>query len=58
MKTHKNKITFNCSNFKKYTKARPKNCYVCAFRDGYPQNLGGDKNCENFKQVKAKINNG
>ena len=30
---------------------RPNCCYNCVNRDGYPQNLGGDKSCDNFRDV-------
>ena len=29
----------------------PMNCYNCLLRDGYPENLGGDENCLNYKMV-------
>lgn len=48
--TYKNAIRFNCTVFKQMFYAQPAHCYNCMVRDGYPQNLGGDWNCVNFKQ--------
>jgi hypothetical protein len=48
---HANEITFNCSNYKRLWMVRPNCCYNCVNRDGYPQNLGGDKSCDNFRDV-------
>jgi len=50
----RNCIRFNCSNYHKLTITQPPHCYNCAMRSGYPQNLGGDKNCENFSSVMDK----
>lgn len=45
---YKNKITMNCIRYINCKITWPKCCYACGNRDGYPQNLGGDKNCKNF----------
>lgn len=45
---HKNQIRFNCANYHRMLMSHPANCYNCMLRDGYPQNLGGDKACRNF----------
>ena len=50
-RTYKNVIRFNCIAFKRMFYAQPSNCYNCMVRDGYPQNLGGDWYCVNFKQI-------
>lgn len=54
---HKNKIKFNCSNFRKSRMSFPDCCYSCGMRNGYPQNLGGDKGCENFKPMVNEMPN-
>lgn len=33
---------------------QPKHCYNCCNRDGYPRNLGGDKQCKNFQMYDRK----
>jgi hypothetical protein len=45
---HKNEIRFNCTAYVRLYYSQPANCYNCVRRNGYPQNLGGDKNCENY----------
>lgn len=47
----KNKIQFNCQKYIQITPVQPDNCYNCALRNGYPRNLGGDKQCRNFKMI-------
>lgn len=47
-RTYRNPIRFNCSNYHRMLMSQPANCYNCVIRDGYPQNLGGDKACRNF----------
>lgn len=51
---YKNKIQFNCQKYIDITPTHPPNCYNCALRNGYPQNLGGDKQCKNFKMYDRK----
>ena len=51
---YKNKIQFNCQKYVLIHYDRPENCYNCAMRDGYPRNLGGDKNCKNFKMYERR----
>ncbi len=58
MKIYKNKITFNCANYHPTTITRPPHCYNCMMRQGYPLNLGGDKYCENFKQISEELRGG
>jgi hypothetical protein len=45
---HRNDIRFNCKAYERLFYVRPDNCYNCMMRDGYPQNLGGDENCQNY----------
>jgi hypothetical protein len=47
----KNHTKFNCCNYVRMHAVRPNNCYNCMNRDGYPQNIGGDEDCLNFKPV-------
>ena len=47
-RTYKNVIRFNCTAFVKIKPLQPSNCYNCGYRDGYPQNLGGDEDCKNY----------
>lgn len=49
---YKNIIRMNCSNYYRDSCNRPKNCYNCLRRKGYPQNLGGDGYCAHFKVIK------
>ena len=51
---YKNKITFNCQCFIEITPTIPANCYNCYGRDGFPRNLGGDKQCKNFKMYERR----
>jgi hypothetical protein len=44
----KNIIRFNCKRYTAISILQPPNCYNCAYRDGYPQNLGGDEDCVHF----------
>lgn len=48
MKTFKNEIRFNCTAFVRLYQSQPASCYNCMRRNGYPKNLGGDKNCKNY----------
>ena len=48
---YENVIRFNCTAFVKISPSQPSSCYNCGYRDGYPQNLGGDWYCVNFKQI-------
>ena len=48
---HTNIIRFNCTAFDRISPLHPAYCYNCMVRDGYPQNLGGDWYCVNFKQI-------
>jgi hypothetical protein len=52
---YSNRIKFNCSQYLPISTFRPPNCYNCAYRDGFPDNLGGDKNCATFKPKERKI---
>jgi len=54
---HQNRIEFNCKNYHIGNADKPQHCYNCAWRDGYPQNLGGDDYCSNF-QIKGEMNEG
>lgn len=38
-----------CMNYYQLSCLIPEHCYNCAVRDGYPQYLGGDKRCGNYK---------
>lgn len=46
----------HCSKYHKLSVVLPDHCYNCAMRNGYPQSLWGDTNCENFKDVKNDRN--
>ena len=54
---YKNQINFNCQKFIEISPVQPKHCYNCCNRDGYPYNLGGDKECNNFKLYDRKPTN-
>jgi len=43
-------VRFNCANYLEVS-YRPANCYNCIRRDGYPQDLGGDENCRNYRET-------
>lgn len=51
---HRNVIRFNCGAFVRLLYSQPPHCYNCILRNGYPQNLGGDKNCENFQPIEKE----
>jgi hypothetical protein len=51
---YKNKINFNCQKYESENPVYPDNCYNCMGRDGYPRNLGGDKQCKNFKMYERR----
>ena len=51
---YKNRIQFNCQKYIDISPVYPANCYNCALRNGYPRNLGGDKQCKNFKMYERK----
>jgi len=53
---YKNKIQFNCQKYQRDNLPvnLPDNCYACFNRDGNPRNLGGDKQCQNFKMIDRK----
>lgn len=53
-KDFNNYIRFNCSLYRRISVQQPDHCYNCGMRDGYPQNLGGDKQCSNFNQGDRK----
>jgi hypothetical protein len=38
-----------CKWYEEESPAIPVNCYNCLRRVGYPQYLGGDKECKNFE---------
>lgn len=48
---YQNDIRFNCSNYHRLSMIYPDYCYNCYMRKGYPRNLGGDDNCENFVKI-------
>lgn len=54
MRRFPNRIRFNCAYFHQMFSSQPRHCYNCLARNGYPQNLGGDEDCVNFKRVSAK----
>ena len=45
---YKNRVKFNCANYHHMQAVKPANCYNCANRDGYQNNLGGNSDCRNF----------
>ena len=40
-----------CAKYAKCRVVMPDCCYACAFRNGWPQDLGGDEGCSNFKPI-------
>ena len=58
MNLYSNKIRLNCSNFNRISSVIPINCYNCGMRNGYPQNLGGDKHCRHFKYLERRPHEG
>lgn len=54
MTTYSNRIKFNCAAYMRNQSTRPNHCYNCMIRNGYPQ-LGGDTNCNRFKQTRKHL---
>jgi hypothetical protein len=50
---YKNTIRFNCRDYKAVLISKPANCYNCMLRNGYPDNLGGDESCKNFRSIET-----
>ena len=52
------KVRMNCSRFSRMSVLKPDNCYNCMMRNGYPENLGGDRRCRNFKPLGIRSKRG
>ena len=55
---HGGKVRMNCSKFSRMSVLKPDNCYNCMMRNGYPENLGGDRRCRNFKPLVIRSKRG